>query len=44
MITKGVNLSVSGFNLLDREHPEFGSLPTRSELRRSVYMEVSWQF
>lgn len=44
MITKGVSLSVSGFNLLDREHPEFGSLPTRSEFRRSVYMEVSWQF
>ncbi|WP_131800986.1 TonB-dependent siderophore receptor [Methylobacillus sp. MM3] len=44
MITKGVSLSVSGFNLLDREHPEFGSLPARSEFRRSVYMEVSWQF
>lgn len=44
MITKGVSLSVSGFNLLDREHPEFGSLPTRSEFRRSVYMEASWQF
>lgn len=44
MVAKGVTLSVAGFNLLDREHPEFGSLPNRSEFRRSVYMEVSWQF
>ena len=43
-VAKGVILSVSGFNLLDREHPEFGSPATRSELRRSVYMEASWQF
>jgi iron complex outermembrane receptor protein len=43
-VAKGVALSVTGFNLLDRQHPEFGSLPNRSEFRRSVYMEVSWQF
>lgn len=43
-VAKGVNLSVSGYNLLDSEHPEFGSPATRSEFRRSVYMEVTWQF
>jgi len=43
-IAKGISLSISGFNLLDREHPEFGSPATRSELRRSIYMEASWQF
>ena len=43
-ITKKIALSLSGFNLLDREHPEFGNPATRSELKRNVYMEVTWQF
>ena len=43
-VAKGVTLSVSGFNLLDRKHPEFESSETLSELRRSVYVEASWQF
>ncbi|MGJ0535046.1 MAG: TonB-dependent receptor plug domain-containing protein [Methylocystis sp.] len=45
-IARGVALSVSGYNLLDREHPEFAATSTAipSELRRSVYMEMSWQF
>jgi iron complex outermembrane receptor protein len=43
-MTKNVALSVTGFNLLDRRHPEFDTLSNRSEFRRSVYMEVSWQF
>ena len=43
-IVKDVALSVTGYNLLDRQHPEFEALPNRSEFRRSVYMEVTWQF
>jgi len=43
-ITKKIGLSVSGFNLLDRKHPEFGNAVSRSEFRRNVYLEVSWQF
>lgn len=43
-VTKKIALSLSGFNLLDREHPEFGNAATRSELKRNVYMEVTWQF
>ena len=43
-VSKNMSLSVTGFNLLDRQHPEFGSLPNRSEFRRSVYMEAAWQF
>lgn len=43
-VSKNMSLSVTGFNLLDRQHPEFGSLPNRSEFHRSVYMEAAWQF
>jgi iron complex outermembrane receptor protein len=43
-ITKGIALSVSGFNLLDRKHPEFGNATTRSEFKRNVYLEMSWRF
>jgi len=43
-VTKAISLSVSGFNLLDRKHPEFGNAATRSEFKRNVYLEVSWRF
>ena len=43
-VVKNVSLSVTGYNLLDRQHPEFDALPNRSEFRRSVYMEVTWQY
>jgi len=44
MITKNIAVSLSGFNLLDRKHPEFGNATTRSEFKRNVYLEMSWRF
>jgi iron complex outermembrane receptor protein len=41
---KNLEISVSGFNLLDQRHPEFGAAPTRSEIERSVYARVLWNF
>jgi iron complex outermembrane receptor protein len=35
-----VELSVVGQNLLDSSHPEFGTAATRSEFRRSVFLNV----
>jgi len=40
----GVELSIAGFDLLDRQHPEFGSAATRSEIERSVTARLSWAF
>ncbi|MBI3810618.1 MAG: TonB-dependent receptor [Nitrospirae bacterium] len=41
-VLKGVEVSLAGFNLLDRRHPEFGQDPTRSELDRTFYAKVLW--
>lgn len=42
-IKKGLELSLSGFNLLDGGHPEFVNDTTlRSELDRSVYLKLIW--
>jgi len=35
---------VGGLNLLDRRHPEFGTLPARSEIQRSFYAKALWSF
>ena len=43
-VAKGVEISLSGFNLLDRRHPEFGAALTRSEIERSVYLNTLWTF
>lgn len=39
----GFEVSVSGHNLLDDSHPEFGSPPGRSEVRRSLSLRALWQ-
>ena len=44
IMAKGVELSLSGFNLLDQRHPEFDSAPSRSELERNVYLKMLWKF
>lgn len=41
-ISKGTEVSLSGFNLLDKRHPEFGALPTRSEIGRTFYVKMLW--
>jgi iron complex outermembrane receptor protein len=40
---KDFELSVSGFNLLDPRHPEFGAIATRSEIPREVYLKLLWK-
>lgn len=41
---KDLELSIVGQNLLDNQHPEFGSGPGLREIPRSVYGKVVWQF
>lgn len=44
LVAKGVEVSLTGVNLLDPHHAEFGSLATRSELDRSVFLKMVWSF
>ncbi|HTB85778.1 MAG TPA: TonB-dependent receptor [Candidatus Sulfotelmatobacter sp.] len=44
-VSKNVELSIVGQNLLHDHHPEYGfPSPTREEIGRNVYGKVSWQF
>lgn len=43
-MAKGVEVSLSGFNLLDHRHPEFGAATTRSEHGRRFYLKTLWNF
>lgn len=43
-ISKTTEVSLSGFNLLDKRHPEFGAAPTRSEIGRTFYGKILWNF
>lgn len=43
-ISRDMELSVSGFNLLGSQHPEFGTAATRSEIRRTFYLKMLWDF
>jgi iron complex outermembrane receptor protein len=39
-----VELSIVGRNLLHDSHPEYGDMTSRSEIERTVYGQVQWQF
>lgn len=41
-VLKGLEISITGFNLTNQRHPEFGSSPTWSELERGFYAKLSW--
>jgi iron complex outermembrane receptor protein len=41
---EGLELSLVGQNLLHDHHAEFGALPSREEVERGVYGEVTWRF
>ena len=41
-VGRGVELSLVGRNLLDKSHPEFNAAPGRSEIGRSVLVELRW--
>ena len=43
-VSKGVELSLIGYNLLDHDHPEFGVAATRSELARAFYARIVWSY
>jgi iron complex outermembrane receptor protein len=43
-VSKALELSLAGFNLTDRRHPEFGTVATRSELGRTFYLRLRWGF
>jgi iron complex outermembrane receptor protein len=43
-VSKGVELSLIGYNLLDHDHPEFGAAPIRSELARAFYARIVWMY
>lgn len=42
-VAKGVVLSLTGLNLLDARHPEFGAAPARSEVGRKAMLGLTWQ-
>jgi iron complex outermembrane receptor protein len=39
-----LEVSLVGQNLLHDHHAEFGALPSREEVERGVYGEVTWRF
>jgi iron complex outermembrane receptor protein len=43
-VRKGLEISLSGFDLLGHRHPEFGPPLTRSELGRRIYLKTLWTF
>jgi iron complex outermembrane receptor protein len=42
-VRRDVEVSVTGQNLLDRAHPEFGAAATRSELDRGLFVRLKWE-
>jgi iron complex outermembrane receptor protein len=42
-ISKQLNISLVGFNLLDSQHPETGLAGARSEIRRSAQLGITWR-
>ena len=43
-VTDQLELSLSGFNLLDNRHPETGAAATRIEVPRTVLAGARWRF
>jgi iron complex outermembrane receptor protein len=43
-VTDNLELSVSGTNLLDPQHPETGTVAQRGEIRRAFYASTRWRF
>jgi iron complex outermembrane receptor protein len=43
-VTRNLELSVSGTNLLDNQHPEFSASASTEEIPRSVFGKVTWRF
>lgn len=43
MLAKNTELSLAGFNLLDKRHAEFGTATTRSEFPRTFLLKLLWK-
>jgi iron complex outermembrane recepter protein len=43
-VRKGLEISLSGFDLLGHRHPEFGPPVTRSTFGRRLYLKTLWTF
>jgi len=43
-VNKQLEISFIGRNLLDNQHPEFGTITNRSEIQRSGLVRATWQF
>ena len=41
-VRRGLELSLVGQNLLDARHPEIDAYPSRSEFKRSVFVQLRW--
>jgi len=44
LVGKDFEVSLAGFNLFDKRHPESGALPARSEIGRNIYARILWTF
>ena len=42
-VRPGLELSLTGTNLLDRGHPEWDAAPGRSEFRRAMFLQLRWE-
>jgi iron complex outermembrane receptor protein len=42
-VTRALELSVTGRNLFERSHPEWGVDPVRAEVGRSVFVQMRWR-
>jgi iron complex outermembrane receptor protein len=43
-VTRALELSITGENLFDPHHAEFGPAATRSEIDRAVFARARWTF
>ena len=43
-VSKSLEISLSGFNLLHPHHPEFNEQPIVNEVERSFYLQTQWRF
>jgi iron complex outermembrane receptor protein len=43
-VSRDLEVSLTGFNMLNDHHPESGAYATRSEIRRGMMAGVRWKF
>ena len=43
-VTDSLELSLAGFNLFDKRHPESGAIESRVEIPRTFYISALWRY